>query len=611
MSAEKLLRFGWILVLVALVHPSMVQADPVDDARLKAAVDDAKNWITFGHDYTNQRFSPSKAISPSSISQLAPSWIHQTGITGTFQTQPIVADGEMVITTPRNHMSALDAATGAVQWKYKHEKRRKKTRGGPSNRGAAMGYGKVFQATNDGRLIALDRATGKPVWDSLIATPGPGEVEALAEFGAEAQKAFAEGIDAFPAKMPPLVADGLVIVGVLSAGYYRYQDMTELLGSEARPEPAKRIGRRGYFVAFDAETGIEKWRWHTVKAPDKTGSWEGEFVGTTADGIPLNRDIEAEKKAAPAVEEAWRAGGGSAWMTPAYDPARGLLYVGTGNPAPADADMARPGDNLYTSSLVALDLKTGTVRWHYQIVPHDVWGYDVGSPPILFDVPGNEGPVAAVGVASKNGWFYTLDRTTGELLFKSEAFVPQENMFPRPKPGPNGEESSVTVIPGSFGGASWSPSAFDPNSGLVFVPGIHKPTRLTAKTLRDARKNETIAYNVIEMTDAPSWGTLTAIDTRKGGKIAWQVRTDQPLVGGLLATGGGIVFAGEGDGHFSAFDSKTGKRLWQFQCGAGVNAPPVAYEVNGVAHVAVAAGGHRIFGYPAGDAVISFALGTP
>ncbi len=608
MQAVEYLRFYCALMIGMIVFQSTTVAEPVDDGRLRAAASDSQNWMTYGHDYANQRFSHSKAISPESISSLVPRWIHQTGITGTFQTQPIVADGMMVITTPHNHMTALDAKTGTLIWAYRHEKRRSESRGGPSNRGAAMGYGKIFQSTNDGRLIALDRETGAPVWDSLIATPALGEVEAMVNLGLEAQKAFAEDVDAFPAKMPPLVADGLVITGVLSAGYSRYQDITEFLGMDTPPEPANRFGRRGYLIAFDAETGAEKWRWHTIKED----GWEGDFVVATADGVPLNRDIAAEKAAAAITQEAWRAGGGSAWMTPAYDPDSGLIFLGTGNPSPADADLARPGDNLYTSSLVALDIKTGTVRWHYQIVPHDIWGYDVGSPPILFDVPGDNGesrgPIAAVGVASKNGWFYTFDRATGELLFKSDAFVPQENLFSRPTSKSNGEDESVTVIPGSYGGASWSPSAYDPNSGLVFIPGIHKPTKLTAKTVRDPHTGKNVTYNVIELMSAPNWGTLTAIDTRAGGKIAWQVRTDQPLVGGLLATGGGVVFAGEGDGHFSAFNSNTGERLWQFQCGAGVNAPPVAYEIDGIPHVAVAAGGHGILGYPSGDAVISFAL---
>ncbi len=592
-----------VIAVLCLQTPIAI-AEPVDDARLKAATGDASNWLMFGHDYTNQRFSPQASVSPASIGRLAPRWIHQTGIAGTFQTQPLVADGMMVITTPHNHVTALDAATGIEIWRYRHKKRIAKTRGGPSNRGAALGYGKVYQATNDGRLIALDRSTGKLVWDSLMAKPGPGEVEALAARGRDAQRAFTESVGAFPAKMPPLVADGLVIAGVISAGYSRYHDYTRVLGLETPLEPIDRIGRRGYLVAFDAQTGAEKWRWHTVKAD----GWEGGFVATTADGVPLNRDIKAEKAAAAGAKEAWRAGGGSAWMTPAYDPDRGLLYLGTGNPSPTDADLARPGDNLYTSSLVALDVATGAIRWHYQIVPHDIWGYDTGSPPILFDVPGDQGPVAAVGVASKNGWFYVLDRSTGELLFKSEPFVPQGDMFPRPKPGPNGEDGSVPVIPGSFGGASWSPGAYDPNSGFVFVPAFHKPTRLVARTVRDPHLNTDVTYNMIEVTDKPSWGTLTAIDTRSGGGIAWQARTDLPLVGGLLATAGGVVFAGEGDGHFSAFDSKSGKRVWRFQCGAGVNAPPVAYQVNGVPYIAVAAGGHRILGYPAGDAVISFAL---
>ena len=583
-----------------LFWAGIVSAEPVDTERLRTASDDPINWVTFGHDYSNQHYSALAQVDRDTVSGLSPKWLYQTGIVGTFQTHPLVVDGQMFITTPHNHVTALDARTGVVIWHYQHEKRIELTRGGPSNRGAGLGYGKIFQATNDGRLIALDRHSGALVWDSLIATPGPGEVAEAAAISAEVQQAFIDGVGSFPAKMPPLVADGKVIVGVISAGYGLYHDIAALIGLGGPLEGNRKFGRRGYLAAFDAETGTEIWRWHTTK--DK--GWEGLFRETTPDGVPLNRRIDAEKLAAPSYSDSWRTGGGSTWMTPAYDPDLGLIYLGTGNASPADADFVRPGDNLYTSALVALDIATGTLRWHFQIVPHDIWGYDTASPTILFKWPSDEKFTLAVGVPSKNGWFYALDRETGNFLFKSEPFVPQSNLFARASP------EGVLVAPGSFGGASWSPSSYDPTTGIVYVPAIHKPSNMIEKTFEDAQ-GKSASFTLTESSNEPNWGTLTAIDTWGGGRIVWQVRTDQPLVGGVLATAGGLVFTGEGDGYFSAFDSETGDRLWQFNCGAGVNAPPMAYEIDGVQYVAVAAGGHGVFGYAPGNAVIAFALSAP
>jgi glucose dehydrogenase len=584
---------------IVLAWSAVASGEPVDGERLLAAADEPANWLTFGRDYTNQRYSKLAQIDHANVAGLALAWEHRTGKRGPFQTQPLIADGMMVITTPGNHVTALDSATGEVLWHYEHVKRIEKTRAGPSNRGPAIGHGKVFQATNDGRLIALDRKTGDVVWDTLIATPAPGEIEALADLGPEIQRAFIDGVGSFPAKMPPLVAAGKVIAGVTSAGYGVYQDLAQEMGFGGPPEVETKTGRRGYLVALDVETGEELWRWHTTK-PD---GWEGDFSATTPDGAPLQRDIAAEKAAAPEHSEAWRRGGGSTWMTPAYDPELGLIFLGTGNPSPADADQLRPGDNLYTSSLVALEIETGKVRWHYQVVPHDIWGYDVASPPILFGIPKNYDATPVVGVAAKTGWFYALHRETGELLFRSEALVPQSNMFH------GGAADGITYAPGSFGGASWSPSAFHPGTGFVYVPAIHKPAKLFQKTITDEATGTSISFIETEYDeDGESWGTLTALDTRRLGKIAWQVKTGRPLVGGVLATAGGLIFTGDGEGRFSALDAKTGDYLWQVETGIGLNAPPVTYEVAGRQYVAIAAGGSRFYGFTPGDSLFAFTL---
>jgi glucose dehydrogenase len=215
-------------------------------------------------------------------------------------------------------------------------------------------------------------------------------------------------------------------------------------------------------------------------------------------------------------------------------------------------------------------------------------------------VSGNAIP--AVGQASKTGWMYVHDRRDGKLLYKSEAFVPHHNTFKRPTP------EGIEIAPGAAGGASWSPVSYDPRTGLAYVAGIHMPTRYQLKEVPATATQPAVRYTTLDVVDGPKWGTLTALDTRNAGRIKWQVKTAQPLMGGTLATAGNVVFTGEGNGDFSAFDAQTGERLWSFNCGAGVNAPPISYEVDGVQYVAVAAGGSAILGYRQGDAVMVFAV---
>jgi alcohol dehydrogenase (cytochrome c) len=566
----------------------------IDANRLLAAVNDADNWLSFGRDYTNQNFSPLKQINTTTVKRLVPKWIYQTGKKGSFQTQPLVADGIMYATIPGNDVVALDAASGTVLWHYKHKNRRTKTRGGPANRGAALGYGKVFEATNDGRLIALDKNTGDIVWDKIIARPTDAELKGFNQI----QKNFLkENIDTLPAKMAPLVYRDLVVVGVTSAGYGMFYNIFQGVTPEEIPPADQFLGLRGYIAAFNVHTGKEVWRWYTTKS----GDWEGQFTATTPGGEALPRDIPNEKKLAVKLKDRWRIGGSSTWMTPSFDPKQGLIFVGTGNASPNDVPSARPGDNLYANSLVAIDAYTGETRWYYQQVPHDLWGYDVASTSVLFDLADGKNVIPAIGIAGKTGWFYVHNRNTGELIYRSESFVPQNNLFKAPT------VEGVLISPGSWGGASWSPTSYDSKSGWVYIPAIHKPTRyrLEYGKFEDAK----VPYILTEIAESePSWGTLTALDTSKLGKIQWQIKTEQPLIGGVLATAGNLVFMGEGNGMFAAFDSKTGQRLWEFNCGAGVNAPPMSYQIEQQQFIAVAAGGHGYLKYPGGDALIGFSL---
>ena len=403
----------------------------VDDRRLLAAGDrDDRNWLTFGQDYRNQRFSSLDQISRATVARLKPAWIYQTGAFGSFSTTPLVVDGVMYITLPGNDVAALDAGSGAELWRYRHELRAEPF-GAPGNRGAAIGYGKVYEATDDGRLIALDQKSGAVIWDVVIATPDQGAVEELAMLGPDFGEVLVSGTSRLGAKMPPLVHDGKVIVGVTGAGYGLHFESAPGGGDVGVAGIEGHFGKRGYLAAYDAQTGRELWRWYTTKAD----GWEGEFRRATADGVPLNRDIAAEKALAGRYRDAWRSGGGSTWMTPALDPGRGLLYLGTGNPAPQNYGYSRPGDNLYTSGVAALEVATGALRWFFQQVPHDLWGYDAASQTVLFDASIDGRAVPAVGQAGKTGWFYVNDRTSGELLFKSEPFVPQVNLFAPPTRG--------------------------------------------------------------------------------------------------------------------------------------------------------------------------------
>jgi alcohol dehydrogenase (cytochrome c) len=588
---------AWTLLVLA---PQAVPAGSIDDRRLTSAADDRGDWLLYGRDYAQQRFSPLDEIDTGNVARLVPRWIYQIGTAATFQTSPLIADGIMYLTAPFSHVVAVDAKTGRELWRYEHKRTSEKLCCGPANRGAALGYGKVYVATVDARLVALDQATGKPVWDIALAaqrTEATEDKRALAA-GDPLQGRNVTGSTGVGAVIAPLVYDGKVIVGITGVGYGLHLDSPRPgapLGAVVGI--AGRYGRPGFLAAYDAETGKEIWKFETTQ-----DGWEGRFLSETPDGIPLHRDIAAEKASFAHHKDAWRHGGGSIWHTPAVDTATGLIYFGVGNPSPQAADGTRPGDNLYTVSLVALEAATGKLVWHYQQVPHDMWGYDVASPPTLFDIEVDGTTVPAVGQASKLGWYYVHDRRDGTLLFKSDAFVPQDNLFARPTP------RGVRIAPGPAGGSNWSPASLDASRRIVYVAGMHIPMIYRTDELPADGDKPAVPYFIIEPSHEANWGTLTALDLSNKGRIVWQTKTEQPLIGGVLATAGGLVFTGQGNGDFSAFDAKTGASLWSFNCGAGVNAPPVSYEVDGEQYVAVAAGGSQIWGFRQGGAVIVFGL---
>ncbi len=574
-------------------------AQPVTDTRLHTAGKEAANWLINGRDYKNQRFSPLAQITRDNVKKLELEWRFRTEVPGTFQTTPIVVDGMMYVTTAFSHVIAINARTGSEVWRYQHQRSTKRLFGGPSNRGVGLGYGKVFVATVDARLIALDRATGRKIWDvPLVRRETDTETNSILPMDNPILKDRVRGSTGVGASAAPLVYDGKVIVGITGVGYGLHLEKVAGSGLESAVVGiAGKYGQPGFIAAFDAETGTQSWKFETTKR-----GWEGHFAETTAYGEKLHRDIQEEKEAAPRFTQAWKFGGGSIFHTPALDIERGLLFFGTGNPSPQGVGDGRPGDNLYTSSLVALNATTGKLVWYFQQVPHDLWGYDLASPPTLFDVEVEGRRVAAVGQASKMGWYFVHERESGKLLFRSEAFVPQKNLFLPPR------KDGIVIYPGAGGGANWSPTAYDPDLQFVYVSSVHMPFEYKKHETVATPKSEPIAYTTLKPLKKHRKGTLSAIDLINNGRLAWQFTSTEPMVGGALATKGGLVFSGEGNGDISAFDSATGEQLWRVNCDAGANAPPISFELDGKQYIAIAAGGNALWGFKSGDSVLVFGL---
>ena len=549
----------------------------------------AQEWPTFGGDYGNRRFSELDQITPQNVANLEPAWRIHTGIAETFQATPIVRDGVIYLSTPRNHVLALDATTGAVLWRYEHQSRWEQTCCGPANRGVALGQGKVYMGTIDARLIALDRRTGAPLWDFDLAA---GIEAALPVEGVDPAElsgtAAVTGNTGITANSAALYWDGRVFQGISGVGYGVHLDDGSVQG-------VNRLGgNRGFLVAVDAESGEELWRWYSIRDRD----WEGSFAEKTAYGAPLGRDAAVERAAAGRHRDSWRTGGASVWNTPAIDPETRTLFVGTGNPSPQMAGDLRPGDNLDSVSLVALKADTGERRWAYQYVPHDVWGYDAASPALLFDFPRGESTVPAVGHASKTGSFFVHERETGALLLASPPFVPTENLFAAIG------ETPTRIAPGAAGGANWNPPALHPRLRRVFVPAMHFPFEYFRKRGDGARPDVVVGRPA---PGSESYGLLSALDLATG-EVVWSRRSEEPTAGGVLATASGLVFYTSGDGSLRALDAGTGELLWTFQAQAGFSAPPITYQAGGRQILLVAAGGSQLFGTPLGDEVLAFAL---
>lgn len=565
---------GWALILALGMVPFAAQAQAeiqgaaaatgspvpktiaVAQGRLDAADKDGANFLHSNMSYAQTRYYPAVQINSDNVAKLRPAFQFQTEVLESMETAPIVVDGVMYITTSYNHVYALDAATGKEFWHYKHKQGPVMTYCcGPNNRGVAIMNDRVYMGTLDAKLVALDAKTGKVLWMTQIADPEAGYSETMA----------------------PVAVNGKILIGTNGGEY----------------------GIRGFVKAYDANNGKLLWTFDTVPMTGHEGVW----AANDATGRNLLRDIAAEKaQLASHGGDFYKSLGGGVWMTPAVDLETHTAFFVVGNPSPDLYGKERPGDNLYTDSIVAIDLNTGAYKWHYQYVPHDVWDLDAVSPVILTEAAGKDGKMQKVAIhGGKTGHVYVHDRATGELIRFSDAMIPQENMFVLPTP------QGARMLPGANGGVEWSPMAINPTHRLVYAANLHQPMTYHVEESRYPGGKLWLGGAFKTIASEKQWGRLAAVNLDTG-KLAWKFDTDEPLIGGVLATAGDLVFNGEGNGLFRAFNASNGKLLWQYQCGAGVNAPAVSYTVGGKQYVAVAAGGNTQLDFKRGNSVIVFAL---
>lgn len=528
----------------------------VSQSMLTGAGGQKENWLHTNGDYAQTRFYPGTQINAGNVGKLQSAFVFQTEVRESMETAPIVVDGVMYMTTSYNHVYALDAVSGKEFWHYKHKMGPITTFCcGPNNRGVAIEGGVLFMGTLDAKLIAMDAKTGKVLWETEIADP---------------EKGYSE-------TMSPTVVDGKVLIGTNGGEY----------------------GIRGFVKAFDAKTGKLIWTFYTI--PEK--GHEGVWAENDATNRNMKRNIAAEKaQLAKSGGDFYKTLGGGVWMNPAVDMKTRTIFFVVGNPSPDLFGAERPGDNLYTDSMVAVDLDSGTYKWHYQYIAHDVWDLDAVSPPILMDVKDKDGKmVQAVIHGGKTGHIYVHNRADGKLIRFSEAMIPQEDMWVLPT------AEGKRMLPGANGGVEWSPMAINPNLGMAYALNLHQPMtyHVEASTYPGGKLWLGGAFKAI--ASEKQWGRVAAVDVNTG-KMAWNFDTAEPLIGGALATAGNLLFYGEGNGLFRALDARNGKLLWEYNCGAGANAMPVSYEVKGTQYVAMGCGGNTQLDFRRGNSMFVFAL---
>jgi len=534
--------------------PKYGDMNTVTQDLLDRAASDGNNFLHTNGNYDQTRYYPNRQINVNNVGKLRPAWMFQTDVKETMETTPIIVNGVMYVTTAFDHVYAIDARTGEQIWHYKH------AMGpisvfccGPNNRGVAVSGDMVYLGTLDAKLVALDAKTGKVVWQQQIADPEQGYSETMA----------------------PTAVNGKILIGTNGGEY----------------------GIRGFVKAYGAKSGKLLWTFHTIPE-NSVGVWATK----DATGRDMHRDIAAEKAALTKNGDPYKTLGGGVWQNPSVDLARNRIYFVVGNPSPDLDGALRPGDNLYTDSLVSVDLDTGKYVCHFQYISHDVWDLDAVSPTVLVKAKDQNGNmVDAVLHAGKTGHVYINNRDDCSLIRFSEAMVPQENMWALPT------KEGARMLPGANGGVEWSPMAVNPHLGLTYAINLNQPMTysVASSPYPDGKLWLGGAFTVISSEE--QWGNVTAVDYNTG-KIRWQVKTPQPMIGGVLATAGGLIFTGEGNGYFKAYDAETGAILWKFQAGAGVNAPPSSYTVDGKQYIVVAAGGNTQLDYKRGNTIIAFTL---
>jgi PQQ-dependent dehydrogenase (methanol/ethanol family) len=527
----------------------------VSQAQLSGAAKDTKNWLHTNGNYDQTRYYAGDQINSKNVAKLKPAFIFQTAVVESMEVAPIVVDGIMYVTTSFDHVYALDAVTGKEFWHYKHNMGAITTFCcGPNNRGVAVSGGKLYLGTLDAKLVSLDARNGKLLWETQIADPEKGYSETMA----------------------PTVADGKVLIGTNGGEY----------------------GIRGFVKAYDANDGKLLWTFYTI--PEK--GHEGVWAKTDMAGRDYHRDIEAEKAQLAKDSSFYQNLGGGVWMNPAVDLKTRTIFFVAGNPSPDLYGAERPGDNLYTDSILAVNLDTGAYKWHYQYVSHDVWDLDAVSAAVLVDAKDKNGKmVPAVIHGGKTGHIYVHNRETGALIRYSEAMIPQENMWVLPT------AQGARMLPGANGGVEWSPLSFSPKTRLAYALNLHQPMTYHVEASKYPSGKLWLGGAFKAIASEKQWGRVAAVSV-DDGKVKWKFDTDQPLIGGGLATAGNLFFFGEGNGNFNALDATTGKKLWSFNCGAGANAMPSSYSVNGKQYIAMGCGGNTQLDFKRGNSVFVFAL---
>lgn len=513
--------------------PQFSSYPPVSPDMLRSA-GQAGDWLTYAGNYAGYRHAFQNQITRDNIQHVRLAWVAQLPSDGGFQeSSPIVVGGRMFVTEPTEGVTALNAKTGAILWQFHRPVPPNiPLCCGLPNKGVAVLGKNVYVATFDSHLLALDAATGAKIWDVEVADWHQG----------------------YSMTAAPLAIDDRIVVGIAGGDF----------------------GIRGFVTAYAASDGAQLWKFDTVPGPGQPGheTWPAD---------------------------SWQHGGAATWNGGAYDPALGLIYWGTGNPDPVFNPSVRRGDNLYTCSMIALDVRTGQLRWYYQFTPADDHGWDSTQQPVLTDIKWQGQTIPAVVLANRNAFFYALDRRTGRFLF-AKPYAKQtwasgftEAGRPILQPGSHPTPTGAVVSPASNGATNWWAPSFDPKRNLLFVPAADTADIYFNIEGQDYREGRSFLASGFERTpNQPTTLAVRAVDVSTG-QLRWNAKLETGggevpgEMGGVLSTGGDLVFAGHGD-EFEAFDADTGAKLWNTPLGGVVHAAPISYTFADRQYIAIFAG---------------------